>query len=660
MKAPAIIFMANNSLNLRNIALWFTAVLLIILLICLMLRNPVLRAVVGSGIARFNEGYNADLKISKAKFEGVSTIFLTGFSLKALTADSLLRIDTLVVTISPWKLLAGRLNISSVEIRTLYLMVNRKDSLTNYAFLFRSKRPHSVDTGGSATQSGDSAGGYGKTNYSETANRIFRWVFDKIPGETDISNLNIRSTTGSHQVLVHLERFLVEDHAFSTSIRIREDSSEALWKASGRLDSRNRLMEAVLSSAVNKKISLPYIGFKWDASFCFDSLKFSLAAGNFSNDEAGIKGSIAFTGLRVFHEKIAADTVNLQRLGFDYHLNFETGAIELDSATTLTFNDLDFHPYLKYRPGPPAQLTLTINKPWFPARDLFSSLPDGLFTTLKGIETSGELSYYLDFFVDLALPDSLKFDMELKRKQFRVLSYGHGDLLKLDSSFLYTAFEEGQPVRTFQVGPENPNFRKISQISPFLRYAVMTSEDGGFYLHRGFLPEAFRDAIIADIKEGRFVRGGSTISMQLVKNVFLSRNKTVARKMEEALIVWLVENQQLYSKDRMYEVYLNIIEWGPLIYGANEASRFYFNKDASKLNLAEAIFMASIIPRPKWFKYNFDETGHLRASMADYYRLVSAKMLSKGWISTQDADRLVPDVELKGPAKLMLREKGAK
>jgi len=110
----------------------------------------------------------------------------------------------------------------------------------------------------------------------------------------------------------------------------------------------------------------------------------------------------------------------------------------------------------------------------------------------------------------------------------------------------------------------------------------------------------------------------------------------------------------------MYEVYLNIIEWGPLIYGANEASRFYFNKDASKLNLAEAIFMASVIPRPKWFKYNFDETGHLRASMADYYRLVSAKMLSKGWISTQDADRLVPDVELKGPAKLMLRETGAK
>jgi membrane peptidoglycan carboxypeptidase len=144
--------------------------------------------------------------------------------------------------------------------------------------------------------------------------------------------------------------------------------------------------------------------------------------------------------------------------------------------------------------------------------------------------------------------------------------------------------------------------------------------------------------------------------MQLVKNVFLSRNKTVARKLEEALIVWLIENQGLSTKERMYEVYLNIIEWGPMIYGANEASHYYFNKEASRLTLAEAIFMASIIPRPKWFKYSFDETGHLRESNAGFYRLVSEKMLNKGWITSQDADKLVPDVELKGPAKLQLKK----
>ena len=186
--------------------------------------------------------------------------------------------------------------------------------------------------------------------------------------------------------------------------------------------------------------------------------------------------------------------------------------------------------------------------------------------------------------------------------------------------------------------------------------SVLTSEDGSFYQHRGFLPDAFRESIITNIKERRFARGGSTISMQLVKNIFLSRNKTVARKLEEALIVWLIENQGLSAKERMYEVYLNLIEWGPMVYGANEAAHFYFSKEASRLTLAEAIFMASIIPRPKWFKYSFDEFGHLRESNAGFYRLVSEKMLNKGWITSEDAENLIPDVELKGPAKLLLKQ----
>src|SRR5664279_2476881 len=117
--------------------------------------------------------------------------------------------------------------------------------------------------------------------------------------------------------------------------------------------------------------------------------------------------------------------------------------------------------------------------------------------------------------------------------------------------------------------------------------------------------------MILNIKERRFARGGSTITMQLVKNVFLNRNKTIARKLEEILLVWLIENQQLCSKERMFEVYLNIIELGPHIYGANEAAHFYFKKDASKLNLQESIFLASIIPKPKWFMYSFDKSGNL-------------------------------------------------
>jgi membrane peptidoglycan carboxypeptidase len=200
------------------------------------------------------------------------------------------------------------------------------------------------------------------------------------------------------------------------------------------------------------------------------------------------------------------------------------------------------------------------------------------------------------------------------------------------------------------VGPENPNFRSLDQIPDYLKYAIMTSEDGAFYYHHGFIPDAIRESIITNLKQKRFARGGSTISMQLVKNVFLNRNKTITRKLEEMLITWLIEYERLVSKDRMLEVYLNVIETGPGVYGMTEAARYYFNKEVKNLTLAESIFLASIVPRPKAFKYSFTEEGKLQPYLENYYSLVSSKMLAKGWITPEDYDALEPLVILSGPA----------
>ncbi|MFO7734506.1 MAG: biosynthetic peptidoglycan transglycosylase, partial [Candidatus Aminicenantes bacterium] len=169
------------------------------------------------------------------------------------------------------------------------------------------------------------------------------------------------------------------------------------------------------------------------------------------------------------------------------------------------------------------------------------------------------------------------------------------------------------------------------------------------------LLEPFKESIAVNLREKRFVRGASTISMQLVKNLFLKRQKTVARKLEEMIITWLIEENRLVSKERMLEIYLNIIEWGPQVYGAQEAARFYFDKDVADLTLAEAIFMASIIPQPKRFMTSFDEEQRLRSWLQAYYADVSAKMLKRGWIEQRDFDALTADVRLLGPARLLLK-----
>lgn len=165
--------------------------------------------------------------------------------------------------------------------------------------------------------------------------------------------------------------------------------------------------------------------------------------------------------------------------------------------------------------------------------------------------------------------------------------------------------------------------------------------------HRGFLPDALREALIYDLQVKRFARGGSTITMQLVKNVFLNRNKNFARKLEEALIVWLIENERLTSKERMYEVYLNIVEWGPLVYGIQEASAYYFKKRPSQLTTEESIFLASIIPKPKHFRSSFAEGGQLKENMEGYYKLIAKRLAQQGVISEIEADSIRPDIKLR-------------
>src|SRR5690606_24323998 len=123
-----------------------------------------------------------------------------------------------------------------------------------------------------------------------------------------------------------------------------------------------------------------------------------------------------------------------------------------------------------------------------------------------------------------------------------------------------------------------PKFTPLNQVASILKKTVLNTEDPYFYQHKGFEEEAFKLSIATNVKEKAFKRGASTISMQLVKNVFLNRNKTMMRKLEENLLVWLIEHSGQVSKDRMFEVYLNVIEWGRNVYENHEASSYYFGK----------------------------------------------------------------------------------
>lgn len=134
------------------------------------------------------------------------------------------------------------------------------------------------------------------------------------------------------------------------------------------------------------------------------------------------------------------------------------------------------------------------------------------------------------------------------------------------------------------------------QIAGVLKRAVVASEDDEFFAHRGFNWEAIKRAARVNWKRRRIVRGASTITQQLAKNLYLSRAKTPTRKLKEFLIALKLERE--LSKDRILELYCNFAEWGPGIFGCQAAAEHYFKTDCRRLSAGQAAFLASILPNP--------------------------------------------------------------
>ncbi|OGP12366.1 MAG: monofunctional biosynthetic peptidoglycan transglycosylase [Deltaproteobacteria bacterium RIFCSPLOWO2_02_FULL_50_16] len=145
--------------------------------------------------------------------------------------------------------------------------------------------------------------------------------------------------------------------------------------------------------------------------------------------------------------------------------------------------------------------------------------------------------------------------------------------------------------------PLERHWTPLSHIAPSLRLAVMASEDQYFYGHQGIDWDEVEASIKKNLRKMRWARGASTISMQVVKNLYLSSDKTLWRKAKEILYTWGLE--YYLTKNRILEIYLNIVEWGPRIYGAEAAAQHYFQTSAENLTLEQSAYLAALLPNPR-------------------------------------------------------------
>jgi monofunctional glycosyltransferase len=180
-------------------------------------------------------------------------------------------------------------------------------------------------------------------------------------------------------------------------------------------------------------------------------------------------------------------------------------------------------------------------------------------------------------------------------------------------------------------------------ISENLKKAILINEDAGFFSHKGVDVDELKAALKKDWETMSFSRGGSTITMQLAKNLYLSPSKNPLRKIKEIFIAWQLEHA--LSKTRIFEIYLNIVEWGRNVYGAEAAARFYFGKSAAALDPLEAATLAALVPSPRSSK---------ERNIMSRRNLILGRLASVGYISNEEYQRakqtpLFQKVEEKAP-----------
>jgi len=266
---------------------------------------------------------------------------------------------------------------------------------------------------------------------------------------------------------------------------------------------------------------------------------------------------------------------------------------------------------------------------------LIENMPKSLIPHISGIQGRGSIDMIFSLSYNSSKPDSTELVMVGDFNGVKITSLGSSiSLYDLKDQFTTTIKIGNNRGERITIGPDNPYYVPFYIIPKYVWGAVLICEDGGFWNHHGFSMYHIRRALRENLSEGRYSSGGSTITMQLARNLYLSGDKTLSRKLEEAVITWQIE--QHLTKQRILEIYLNIIEFGPGIRGIGQASYEYFNLPVYELNPLQAAYLASIIPNPnRYYRLHYQRNNVSEYWHRNLYKILKLEY-SKDYIDSTD------------------------
>lgn len=522
--------------------------------------------------------------------------------------------------------------LRSLESDQIDIHLVRQGERTNYAFL-----------------KSQSEGAKAERDYQKMLTGLIEKVGDIAPQRLDIDRMTVVTDIDSVHVRYVLRGLNLRGGKGTGKMSIQQQGESAeQWTLACAIDSKRQTYDGVLerTGADTLTGALPFLTHlnKFDVQLHRVHGKFTVGERNKKSTHCTLTGNIR--NLQCQHHYLADEPIRIDSLGGNLDLIVRAKSIALDSTSTIRLNRATLHPHIEYVNDKSKHIILKINETDRDAEPLFASLPRHLFQIIPNMRIEGKMDFNCLLDCDFGNLDSLKFDFNFRNRDRSVhITEGLGEITRFNEQFEYTFYDHGEPVRNLWIGPNNPFFCPASQIPDLLKQAILASEDGAFFVHNGFCKSAMQQALIDDIKAGKMRRGGSTITMQLVKNLFLNRKKVLTRKFEEMLLVWMIEDQHLISKERMFEIYVNIIEWAPGVIGIGEASEFYFHKRPHELTMPECIYLATLIRAPKHYASTLNADGSVTNVKRSELEFVADRMVTREFMT--EAQRSVFDANVK-------------
>jgi hypothetical protein len=381
-------------------------------------------------------------------------------------------------------------------------------------------------------------------------------------------------------------------------------------------------------------------------------LREGAAGGRFALSREGwerpwaLEGELRLKGLVVAHERIAEaplEDIDLTLAGSlrwdpaQGDLRLRDGVVTLEEAASLRL-EFDLEGIGHGDPRAPLDLRrikLRAFSAPAEAQALYEAIPSALRADLEGTRLKGRVGLRFEATIDPLRIADMEVDSEVTLKGFDIVAYHpERDVRGLLGEFTHHVIQP-ETGYEFTTSPGDGGWTPLQAVSPYMVKAIRTNEDGSFYSHGGVSWLQVRSTLERNIQERRFVRGASTVSMQVVKNVFLSHRKTLARKLQEVFLTLAMEQVVKVPKERIMEIYLNIVEWGPYVYGIRSAARHYFGKSPSALTPGEAVWLVSILPGPRRY-HSYYSRGGISDVWWDRMRKLLKVMLERGHLTPEE------------------------